>query len=269
MLKTEGKMLFRKFWNCCNMNLFFRSIIVIFFISNILHAQSSKFANKESYFLKEYQKFSQNEDFDSKEASSLKFSSEFKKFISENPETLTYNFKKLNNKKVDVITSEDKRLRFYVWDTELGGTMKSFDQIIQYSSNGKVKTIYSKDQSDTAYFVSKIIKVPINNQTYYLVISNGVFSSKDQAQAIQAFTIRNDKLIDSDKIFKTKTNILNKIQVDFDFFSVVDRPERPLKLIKFEKDKLYIPVVDKEGKVSDKFLIYQLNNNYFQYIGVK
>ncbi|HAO06180.1 hypothetical protein [Chryseobacterium mucoviscidosis] len=250
------------------MSKFFRFFVVILCISSFLNAQNSKLENKELFFSKEYEKFSQNDDYDGKESQSLHFSAEFKKFISENPETLLYNFKNLNNK-VSIITSEDKKLRFYVWDTELGGTMKSFDQIIQYSSNGKVKTIYNKEQSDTPYFISEIIKVPLNNQMYYLVISNGIFSTKDMAQAIQAFTIRKDLLIDSDKIFKTKTTTLNKIQVDFDFFSVVDRPERPLKLITFEKDKLYIPIVNKDGVVSKKFLVYQLNNNYFQYIGTK
>lgn len=268
MLKTEEKMLFRKFWNYCNMfkNICFLTTFFIF--SNVFYAQSTQLESKEQYFLAQHKKISENEDYEAKTAESLKFSGEFKKFIAENPETLTYDFKKLN-KKLFIITSADKKLRFYVWDTELGGTMKSFDQVIQYSSNGKTKTLFTKDQTDTAYFVSEIIKIPLNNHVYYLVISNGVFSSKDQAQMVQAFTIKNNRLIDSDKIFKTKTTTLNKIQVDFDFFSVVDRPERPLKLIKFEKNKLYIPVVDKEGKVSDKFLIYQLNNNSFQYTGVQ
>ena len=63
--------------------------------------------------------------------------------------------------------------------------------------------------------------------------------------------------------------MLNKIEAEFDFFSVVDRPERPLKLIKFEQNKLYIPVVDEKGTVSKKFLVYQLNSNCFEYIGIK
>jgi len=247
------------------MSRVFNFFWTLFFVSNVSYAQKVKFENKEAEFLKNYTKFSETEDFDSKQTQSGKFSSEFKKFISENPETLTYDFKELKDK-LYIITSEDKKLRFYVWDTGMGGTMISFDQIIQYSSNGKVKTIYT---SDTHYFVSEIMMASINNQTYYLVIFNGIFSNKDQAQAIQAFTIRNGKLIDTDKIFKTKTKSINRIDADFDFFSVVDRPERPLKLIKFEQNKLYIPVVDEKGIVSKKFLVYQLNNDCFQYIGVK
>jgi hypothetical protein len=247
------------------MSRFFRFFLLLFFISNVSYAQKGKFESKEAEFLKAYIKFSESEDYESKQAQSDKFSEGFKKFISGNPETLSYDFKKLKDK-LYIITSEDKKLKFYVWDTGMGGTMISFDQMIQYSSNGKVKTIYN---SDTPYFVSEIIRTSIRNQTYYLVISNGIFSNKDQAQAVQAFTIKNDKLIDTDKIFKTKTKMLNKIEAEFDFFSVVDRPERPLQLIKFEQNKLYIPVVDEKGTVSKKFLVYQLNSNCFEYIGIK
>lgn len=244
---------------------FFSFFWILFFVSNISYAQKGKFESKEAEFLKNYTNFSETEGFDNKEALSDKFSEELKKFISENPETLSFDFKKLKDK-LYIITSEDKKLRFYVWDTGMGGTMISFDQIIQYSSNGKVKTIY---KPNSPYFVSEIIKVPINNQTYYLVIFNGIFSNKDQSQAVQAFALRNGKLVDTDKVFKTKTKNINRIEAEFDFFSVVDRPERPLKLIKFEQNKLYIPVVNEKGVVSKKFLVYQLNNNCFQYIGVE
>lgn len=234
-----------------------------------MYAQDGKFESKETFFVTEYKKFSQNEDSTNKENLSETFSKSFKQFISENPETLHFNFTQLKKAGIDVVTSEDQKLRFYVWDTELGGTMRSYDQIIQYSSNGKVKTVFSKEQDENHHFVSEIFKTEINSQNYYLVIFNGIFSTKDQSQAVQAFTIRNNQLVDTDKIFKTKTKSLNRIEAGFDFFSVVDRPERPLKLIKFEKDKLYIPVVDNKGIVSKKHLVYQKNNDCFQYIGIK
>lgn len=52
---------------------------------------------------------------------------------------------------------------------------------------------------------------------------------------------------------------------------MVDRPERPLELIKFDKENntIYIPIVNEKGIVSNNFLIYQLKNNVFQYIGKK
>ena len=268
MLKTEEKTQCKKLLNYFKMLKSLRFSLVLFFISNITYAQKEKFEDKETVLLKEYVFFTETNDFEKKETQSIEFSKKIKNFILENPKTLSYDFKKLKDR-LYIITSNDEKLRFYTWNTELGGTMPSFDQIIQYSSNGDVKTIYNKEQSGSPYFVSEIIKTSVNNQTYYLVISNGIFSTKDNTQTVQAFTIRNNKLIDSDKIFKTKNKTLNKIQINFDFFSVVDRPERPVRLIQFEKNKLYIPIVNKEGVVSSKFLVYQLKNSYFQYVGIK
>ena len=71
------------------------------------------------------------------------------------------------------------------------------------------------------------------------------------------------------RIFKTKTKKLNNISVEFDFFSVADRPERPLELISYDEKKkiIYIPVVNNNGKVSNKNILYQLKGGYFEFIG--
>src|SRR4030095_503947 len=76
--------------------------------------------------------------------------------------------------------------------------------------------------------------------------------------------------ITGDKLFKTKRKKLNSINVEFDFFSVVDRPERPLELITYDdKQKIiYIPVVGDEGQVTKKNILYQLKDRYFEFIGI-
>ena len=58
------------------------------------------------------------------------------------------------------------------------------------------------------------------------------------------------------------------ISVEFDFFSVVDRPERPVRVIKYDKSKkiIYIAIVHEDGKVTDKFIQYKFNGNYFEKI---
>jgi len=75
-------------------------------------------------------------------------------------------------------------------------------------------------------------------------------------------------LNDTLKLFKTKTNLLNEIEVNFDFFSVVQRPERPLRLIKYDPDKkiIYIPIVLENGKVTDRYILYQFKGQYFEQI---
>ena len=81
--------------------------------------------------------------------------------------------------------------------------------------------------------------------------------------------LEENQLIDTTKIFKTKTKKLNNISVEFDFFSVADRPERPLELISYDEKKkiIYIPLVNNNGKVSNKNILYQLKGGYFEFIG--
>jgi len=250
-------------------NSFF--LLLLFLTSHFVLSQVGNLPKTEDFFIDKYQKFSEEKDFEQKAKLSLDFYETFKDFLSKNPKSFTYDFQKIRKEiGLYVATSKDGKLRFYSWDTEMGGTMKDFAQIIQFQSNGKVIAIPNNSGND-AYFISKIFETNLNNKKYYLVISNGIFSTKDVSQAIQAYRIENGKLIDSDKIFKTKKEILNRIESSFDFFSVVDRPERPLELITLDDktNSVSIPLVNEKGEVSSKRLVYQKKGNYFEYKGIK
>jgi len=187
--------------------------------------------------------------------------------ISKNPATLKYPFKMLiDSYAIDIVTSEDGFLRIYSWDTWTGGTMHFYDYIYQFSNNGKVYTDYANlEEGDCGAFYSAIYTLKTNTKIYYLAVSNAGFSSKDKSQSVQVFSIENDQ-IKQEKLIKTQSGFIDRIDVEFDFFTVVDRPERPLELIKYDKAKqiLYIPVVYEDGKVTDKFIQYKFNGKYFE-----
>lgn len=212
-------------------------------------------------------------DYDSISFYSDKFETGFTKLIQNNPATLNYPFKKLvDSNFCDVRTSIDGNFRIYSWDTWTGGTMHIFETIYQWKSNGKVFTKIPKyDEGEAGSFCSKIFTVNINDRTYYLAVTNGIFSTKDAMQSISAYSIEGSKLVDTVKLFKTKTKKLNSIDVEFDFFSVVDRPERPLELITYDdKQKIiYVPVVGDKGQVTKKNILYQLKGGYFEFIGIE
>ncbi len=65
---------------------------------------------------------------------------DFEELIKNNPHTLDYPFKALqDNEYVRICTSEDGQLRYYSWDTGLGGSMILFSRIEQYRTpDGKV-----------------------------------------------------------------------------------------------------------------------------------
>ncbi|GAB4044937.1 hypothetical protein [Spirosoma litoris] len=248
-------------------------ITLAIFTSGGSFAQTKTLAAKENELVALYAKLKENPDQIDK--NTTRFASELARVLKANPATLTYPFKKLTDKIFCFTkTSADGKFRVYSWDTETGGTMHFFNQIYQWSDNSRVFTRvlkYHEEEGESGNFCSRIYTVTVKNKNYYLAISNGIYSTKDASQSVSVFTIDNGKLNDAVELFKTKTSTLNRIDVEFDFFSVVDRPERPLELITYDDKRkiVYIPVVDEQGKVSKRNILYQLKGSYFEFIGIE
>lgn len=203
------------------------------------------------------------------------FREKLSKYTASIPATLTFKFDSLRKDNIDIVSSNDNLLRIYSWDTWLGGTMHDFENVFQFKSNDK---IYSKSYHDTtehgegyAPFYFQIFTLNANNKTYYLAVYNGIYSTKDASQSIKIFTIANGLLNESVKLIKTQNGLTNSINVSFDFFSVVSSPERPLRLIKYDTVKkiIYIPIVIDNGKVTDRFILYQFTGMYFEKVSVQ
>ncbi|WKW47494.1 hypothetical protein P3875_05425 [Myroides sp. JBRI-B21084] len=200
---------------------------------------------------------------------SQKFSDSLSFLIKNNKSTLNYPFEKLQKENaLKMATSRDKKLRVYSWDTNLGGTMRFFNQIYQFNANGNIVINESLATNDPQAFFSNIYEVQtITNESIYLVISNSILSSKNVVQHINAYKITSENLKNVN-VFKTKNRTLNQISVEYDFFSVVDRPERPVELITLENKTLKIALVDNTLSVTNKNLIYEWNGEAFIYKGV-
>jgi hypothetical protein len=188
--------------------------------------------------------------------------------LSKNPATLKYPFQMLiDSNAFAIVTSNDSLFRIYTWDTWTGGTMHFYDIIYQFSNKGKVYTEpVMLEEGDAGAFYSEIFTLKSGTKTYYLAVSNATFSTKDAAQSIEVFSIENNNLNKQVNLIKTAEGMTHRIGFEFDFFSVVERPERPLKLIKYDKNKkiIFIPVVYEDGKVTDKFIQYKFNGKYFK-----
>ncbi len=215
--------------------------------------------------------FDKMHNFDSLSLKSEEFSEKFLQYVSKNPSTMAYSFSKLTtNRYCGISYSDDEMLKIYSWDTWTGGTMRFFKSLFQYKI-GEKTNVYSNDAED-GFFYSKIFTLKIGSQTIYLTLGNAIYSTRDIAQAVQAWQVQGDKLVPA-KIFKTKSNnILSQIKVNCDFTSVSNRPERPIDLIFYDKNKqaIKVSVVDTKGAVmNDRFIIYKLNNNLLEYSGVE
>jgi hypothetical protein len=204
------------------------------------------------------------------ETENNKFETKILKYLSSNPKSIIFPFDSLKNSNIDIVSSKDKLLRIYSWNTWKGGTMYDFVNLFQYKSNGKVFTKIIKDtvtqgEGDYIPFYSQIFTLKNKKHTFYLCVYNGIYSSKDASQSIKILEIENDNLKDV-KLIKTENGLANSIDLYFDFFSVVDRPERPLKLIKYdnEKKQIYIPILTEKEEVTNRFQIYKFNGEYFE-----
>lgn len=186
---------------------------------------------------------------------------------------LKYAFKKLKER-MFVATSADGKLRVYSWDTEIGGTMHDYASVYQY--RGKSGKVYAwSDYGEGEYegggaFTTEIFDVPTRTGTIYLLTSTFIGSTSLNGQSISSMKIDGERLDQKVRLIKTASGLTNNVGFEYDFFSVVDRPERPIKLFKFNaaKKEFSFPVVieDKktpQGRVTDKMITYRFNGKHF------
>ncbi|PVD52978.1 hypothetical protein DC498_06315 [Terrimonas sp.] len=255
-------------------------LIIFFLIAVMLNngkcfAQQEKIAQQEKKCAELYAKllsFVQTSG-DSVNLYAARFEKNLVECIRENPSTLHYAFSVLTDSGFcSIQTSADGNFRIYSWDTWTGGTMHIFKNIYQWKSDDGIFSRHDKDRGeDPGNFCSAIYSVKLKDKPYYLAITNGVYSTRDAIQSISAFTIKKNILTDTVRLFKTKTKRLHTIDVAFDFFSVSEKAERPLKLITYDEESktVYIPVVNKDDKVvNNQFLVYTLKDEYFEFTGI-
>ena len=194
-------------------------------------------------------------------------------------DVLKFTFTRLR-KQLTLTTSRDGNLRTYSWDSEEGGTMHDFYTVYQFRSrSGKVHTWaepYSKDleKRGAGGFVQQIFQTDTGSGPIYLEVSTFIGSTSLGGQTISALKIDGEKLDRNPKVIKTHSGITSSITFQYDFFSVVDHPERPVKLFFFDDSKksFRFPVViqDKktpQGRVTNRFITYRFNGKYFEKVG--
>ena len=236
--------------------------------------------------LKEIQKYSTyagNYDGEKNSAAQEAFEEKLLKY-TKIPATLSYKFIQLG-KLMHIATSDDGRFRIYSWDTEDGGTMHNYSRVYQYiGADGKV---YSKtdaaeaadeeDEEDVGgggSFVYDIFTLDAKGGKIYIVCSTFIASTNDHYQSANLYKIDGANLDDKVEMIKTKSGVTNTLNFEYNFFSVVDRKERPVRLISFDKKTktLKIPVVieDKKfpnGRVTNRFISYRFNGTHFVKVG--
>jgi hypothetical protein len=191
------------------------------------------------------------------------------------PDVLKFPFPRLRAE-MFVATSKDGKFRVYSWDKQTGGTMRDFAAVFQYNlPAGKVAVIAENDGDDDSAgsFYPEIFQLAAGNRTIYLLTSTFIGSTSMHGQSIRTVEIERDKLNLSARLIKTASGLTSSIGFGYDFFSVVDRPERPIKLFEFNERRreFRFPVVledekTPQGRVTNRSIAYRFNGRHFERI---
>ncbi len=188
------------------------------------------------------------------------------KYAATNKEMLSYSFPNIGSQYWTIATSPDGKFRIYSWNNQSGGTMQFYNNVFQWMD---YDTLYAKnneiEEGMPGGFYSQIFQLTDELNTFYLCNFNSVLSSRDSYQAIHCMDFERSSFNPKYGKIKTKSGITYKLGFSFNFFSVVDHEERPVRLIKFNKEQqtISIPVVNTEGKVSSKNIVYKYDGDYF------
>ena len=222
----------------------------------------------------EYYRFQCRDEYEKLERFNRQFYDTLLYYTSHYRASIKYPFKELKNV-VGITISSDSNVRVYCWDTLLGGTMSFYGCIVQYKNGNNV---YSNSMNRTFEnigvdykknneYCKKIYTLGKGESKTYLLLMNGKYSSRDVSETVYAYTI-NDKGFIPTPLFKNRKGLQNSLCVYYNFYTVIDRPERPIDLIKFKPNDstLFIPVVKNYDTVTTRYLRYPFNGQFFAYV---
>lgn len=104
-----------------------------------------------------------------------------------------------------------------------------------------------------------------NGKSYYLTVYLIIASSKDVGEGIHICNIDNGQLTDA-KLIKTHSGLHSDLSYDYDFGSVVniDYEKRPRIHFDNNTNTIYLPMVDDNYKMTNKFIQYKFTGQYFE-----
>jgi hypothetical protein len=199
---------------------------------------------------------------DSLNAANSWFESKLLAVTAKHASTISLPFKSFNKEPLGIVTSTDGLLRIYWWDTLMGGTQHYYTSVAQYTNGQSVKSVTPPSPNEYTCSYSKIYSLKNGGKVYYLAVYEEILHYHEHCQGIQIFSIENGNLSQA-KLIKTQTGLHSKIDFRYDENSMRDQDwSNDLKY----DEKVYtltIPVVLESGSVTDNYITYKFNGQYF------
>ncbi|HZV13646.1 MAG TPA: hypothetical protein VFA55_10570 [Candidatus Kapabacteria bacterium] len=193
-----------------------------------------------------------------------------RKVFEANPATLTADFKHAKKNGLDYVTSEDGNLRFYDWDMETGGTMHFFMDVAEYKTDAGVKVVAKYDGEtgfNGCYYHQHpgIAAIHAKDKTVYVTTFGSIGSNQDEAMGIAAYALENNTLIRV-PFFRVKKKLKDHIDLGYNRFAGTygnDLDNEPEIHLSGDKQKLYIPIKNKNDGLTKRFTIYEFDGESY------
>ena len=188
--------------------------------------------------------------------------------LAKQPSFITTPLTQAKKAGLDIAASPDHNLRVLSWDNQSGGTMRFFQAVAQLRSGDKTtgQDLSPKEEGDSGYYYTGIEEIKTKTQgTIYVLCGGGVGSSICYSRSVQAYAIKNGKLVRA-KLFKTPKESLDEI----DCYLEERSPDND-KYVEFVWENgnqtLKVPLVDKDMHRTNKFLVYKFDGDKFVFVG--
>ena len=211
-----------------------------------------------------------------------KANDDFAKWLLKDTCTFHYDFPIVTDSTeiVNIAESDDGNVRIYSWDTQLGGTMVCWDNVIQFRSNGKLESydgsIWSVDESqekneiDFGCWTKAIYTFKRNDgQTIYITESYFRESSSFGYSTLDAFCISNGKLQTIENAFVIPAesfHIGTEYSIPSWYFLTDGKGWDWIYSLDRNTQTFYVPVVD-DIILLDQYDLYKFNGFKFVYSG--
>ena len=216
--------------------------------------------------VKHYSYFGVGNNYDKQQYYLKKFENGLLNLTSKIPRSISHSFDSLKTRGIQIVTSKDLLVRGYSWSTFSGGTASDDNRLIQYLTKDTVcaQLTSVNYESNWSYWFSDMEQLKIDGKTVYFFRAHSMASSKDALEGYLAYTFEDHKLKEY-RVFQYENNVhSHEYFFEYNFFSVVDRKERPIKLLKLNKKKLTIPQTDTENKVVRGKITKKFDNGFYQ-----
>ena len=156
---------------------------------------------------------------------------------------------------LNIITSDDNKLRIYCWDTWTGTTQHHFNALAQFTDNGKATRIKvlndimgGDDNGERAgsFYADILTLHTMLGKPVYLVLDHKVYGGRGGTHAVHAYTIDKGSLIPI-PIFKVNGKLQHTVAVEHDTAPYGEWAEDDAN-IKLSDDRktMFVPLLKKE-----------------------